>query len=152
MPLIASAGYVGASIVGALVIALPRRVSRLAFVLLALAPAATLIFFHPATFFTAVWSLVFAVLLLLAIWLLPDGWVIPVQLFLGLEIALNAIRDVTTALLITGTDSHIHTDASVMSSVLFFSPVVWASVWAALSALVLLAAAARVVRRGLYSP
>lgn len=152
VPIIASAGYVGASLVGALVIALPRSAARLSLVGLALAPAASLVFFHPATLFTAAWCGVFAGLLLLAVWLLPRGWLVPIQLFLGLEIGLNAIRDVLTALLITGSNSHIHTDADLMSSALFFRPVVWAVIWTALSALVLLAACWRVLRRAVYSP
>lgn len=152
VPVIASAGYVGASIVGAAMIGLPRQAARLALLALTAAPAATLILFHPATLFTAVWSAIFAILLLVAVWFLPDSWLVPIQLFLGLEIGLNAIRDVVTALLITGTNSHIHTDASLMSSALFFSPVVWASVWTALSAFVLLLAVLRVVRRAIYSP
>jgi hypothetical protein len=152
LPLIASAGYVGASLVGAIVIALPARMARVALVALALAPAAALGAFHPATLFTVVSCVVFLALLLLGAWLLPASWVFPVQVFLGLEIGLNAIRDLTTALLITGSDSHIRTDADLMSSALFLRPLIWVWLWAALSAVLLAAALWSVLRRAIYSP
>jgi Peptidase M50B-like len=151
-PVVASAGYVGAAVVGALVIAMPRRASRLSLVGLTLVPAATLVFFHPATLFTAVWCGAFATLLLLGVWFLSPSWLIPIQMFLGLEIGLNAIRDLITALVITGTSSHIRTDADLMSSALFLRPLVWVTVWTALSGAVLIAAVWRVLSRGFYSP
>lgn len=151
VPAIASAGYVGASIIGALVIALPGRLARATFVGLALAPAVTLVFFHPANVFTWVTCAAgLAALLLLAIFL-PRSWAAPLQLFLGLEIGLNALRDVATALLLTGTGAHVQTDADLMSSALFLRPVVWAAIWAGLSVLVLAAAVFRVAAR-FYSP
>ncbi len=151
VPVIASAGYVGASIIGAIVIALPGRVARATFAGLGLAPAATLVFFHPATLFTWVAaSGCLAALLLTAIFL-PRSWTVPVQLFLGLEIGLNALRDVGTALLLTSAGAHVQTDADLMSNALFLRPVIWAALWAGLSVLVLAAAVVRVVGR-FYSP
>jgi hypothetical protein len=152
VPVIASAGYVGAALIGALVIVFPGSVSRGLFLLLALAPVSAIVFFHPVTLFTGVWCGAFAAILLLTGLLLPARWLLPVQIFLGLEIGLNALRDLATALLITGSSAHIQTDADLMSSVLFFPPTVWAALWTALSGLVLVLALARVVRRAIYSP
>jgi hypothetical protein len=151
VPVIASAGYVGASLIGAALIALPGRLARPLFIALALAPASALVFFHPATLFTWVACAAFLAALLLTAIFLPASWAAPVQLFLGLEIGLNALRDVATAVLLTGSGAHVQTDADLVASTLFLRPVVWAGLWAALSLLVLAAAALRVVGR-FYSP
>lgn len=151
VPVIASAGYVGASFIGAAVIALPGRLARGVLFALALAPASALIFFHPATLFTWVASAAFLVALLLTAIFLPPRWAAPVQIFLGLEIGLNALRDVATALLLTGSGAHVQTDADLVASTLFLRPVIWAGLWAGLSVLVLVAAVLRVVGR-FYSP
>jgi hypothetical protein len=139
-------------VIGALVIAWPGRFARGVLVILATAPLAALLFFHPASLFTALWSLGFAAALLLMALLIPPSWLPAVQLFLGLEIGLNAIRDVATALLLTSSDAPVRTDATVMATALFLRPVVWAALWAALSALVLVGAVWKVARRALYSP
>lgn len=152
VPAIASAGYVGASLVGAVLISLPRRVARAALLGLALVPVADLAFFHPADLFTFAACAGFCAVLVLTALFLPGSWVVPVQLFLGVEMALNAARDVLTALLITGSGAHVQTDAGLMSSALFFRPVVWAAAWTALSALVLALAIWIAIRRALYSP
>jgi hypothetical protein len=152
VPVVVSAGYVGTAIIGALTIAWPPRFARLLLFVLGLIPAAAVIFFHPGSLFTLVWCGVWAVALLLLALRLPASWALPVQLFLGLEVGLNAIRDVVTALVLSGNGSHVQTDADIMASSLVLSPLVWAGVWTLLSALVLFAAVWRVIRRALYSP
>jgi hypothetical protein len=52
-----------------------------------------------------------------------------------------------TLLLISGTSSHIYTDALLMSQALFFPPMVWAVLWTIISILLLSAALVTLVRR-----
>jgi hypothetical protein len=147
LPLIASAGYVGASIVGALTILTPARAARAVLAVLALFPAAALMFFHPASLFTSVSSGLFVIALLLAAWKMPARFLAPLQMFLGVEIGLNALRDLLTLIFIEGSSAHIQTDADLMSTSLFGRSLMWAGLWAALSAVIVLLAIARLVSR-----
>lgn len=145
--IVASAGYLGATLAGVGLLLTPLRYARWAIGALAAVPLAALLMFHPADGFTALWCLAFAVSLGAAAWRLPLRWLGFLQIFLGVEAGLNAFRDLMTLLLISGTNSHIYTDAELMSRSLFFPAMVWAVVWTTLSVVLLLAALAILVRR-----
>jgi hypothetical protein len=148
--LIAPAGYLGATALGAALLLTPLRFARWALAALALIPLADVALFHPDPF-TAVWAIVFLAALGAAAWKLPGRWAAFLQMVIGLEAGLNAIRDLLTLLLLSGTSSHIYTDAVAESRALFFPAFVWAGLWAALSAAILLGTLALVLRRDLRS-
>jgi hypothetical protein len=115
----------------------------------ALVPVAVLAVFHPADTFTAVWSVIFALSLAVAAWRLPGRLRGFLQVFLGLEAGLNAFRDLMTLVFISGSSSHIHTDAEAMSNALFGPPLFWAITWTILSLIILVSAGLIVFRRDL---
>jgi hypothetical protein len=145
--IIAPAGYLGATLAGVGLLLTPLRYARWAMGALAAVPLAALLFFHPADAFTTLWCVGFALCLGAAAWKLPSRWLPFLQIFLGVEAGLNAFRDLMTLLLISGTDSHIYTDAQLMSRTLFFPATVWAVIWAIISMLLLLLALAGLVGR-----
>jgi hypothetical protein len=147
--LIAPAGYLGATVAGAIMLLTPLRYSRWVLGGFALVPLAVLAAFHPANAFTAVWSVIFALGLGIAAWKLPFRLRGFLQVFLGLEAGLNAFRDLLTLIFISGTDSHIHTDAEAMSNAVFGPPLFWAVTWTALSLVILVSAGVLVFRRDL---
>jgi hypothetical protein len=137
--LIASAGYVGAAATGAVALAVPLRFSRWVIAVLAAVPALALIFFHPASAFTAIWCVLFVAGLGLAAWKLSGRLLALLQVFLGVELALNSLRDLLTLLLISSSGSHMQTDATNMSHALFGPSIMWSLLWAAVSVLLLAA-------------
>jgi hypothetical protein len=145
--LIAPAGYLGAALAGVGLLVTPLRYARWAIGALAAVPLAALLLFHPADAFTTFWCAGFALVLAAAAWKLPSRWLPFLQIFLGVEAGLNAFRDLMTLLLISGTDSHIYTDAQLMSRTLFLPATVWAVTWAIASILLLLTALATLVAR-----
>jgi hypothetical protein len=148
-PLIASAGYLGAAATGAAVLAIPLRWARGVIAALAVLPLAVLTLFHPASTFTAVWCLVFAILLGVAAWRLPARWLALLQIFLGAAIGLNALRDVSTLVLISGSGGHMQTDATNMGHSLFGPPILWSVVWSVSAVLLIAAALVHVARSDL---
>lgn len=148
---IAPAGYLGATLAGVALLLTPLRYARWALGLLAAVPLATLLLFHPASWFTAVWCLVFLAALGAAAWKLPLRWAAFLQIFMGVQAGLNAFRDLMTLFFISSTDSHIQTDATNMSNALFLPPIFWAVLWTVLSVLLLAGALVKIVRRDLPS-
>jgi hypothetical protein len=146
-PLIASAGYLGATLAGVAVVLAPLRFARWALAALAAVPLAALVAFHPASMFTAGWSVVFAAALALAAWKAPARLASFLQIFLGVAMGLNAARDLLTLIFISGHDSHIYSDAKLMSNLLFLPPLFWAGFWGVLSLVLLVTALLKVVRR-----
>jgi hypothetical protein len=149
-PLIASAGYVGAAATGAAALVTPLRYARGVIGTLAAVPLLALIFFHPASAFTAIWCVVFVAALGVAAWKLSTRLLAFLQIFLATEIVLNALRDLSTLIFISSADSHMQTDATNMSHSLFGPSILWSVVWTALSVLVLAAALYRVGRSDLH--
>lgn len=147
MALIAPAGYLGATLVGAAVLLAPIRYARWVLGTLALVPLAVLLLFHPATIFTAVWAAFFLVVLAIAAWKLPLRWAAFVQIIIGVEAALNATRDLLTLALISSSGSHIQTDALAESRTLFLPSMVWAVLWTVTSLIVLTVVLALIVQR-----
>jgi Peptidase M50B-like len=147
--LIAPAGYLGATVAGAIMLLTPLRYSRWVLGGFALVPVAALAAFHPADTFTAVWCAIFALGLAAAAWKLPSRFRAFLQIFLGLEAGLNAFRDLLTLVFISGSGAHIHTDAEAMSRALFLPPPFWAISWTALSVVILAASVRLVFRRDL---
>jgi hypothetical protein len=147
MALIAPAGYLGATLAGVALLLTPLRYARQALAVLAAIPLAALVFFHPASLFTAVWCVIFAAALGLAAWKLRPRMAAFLQIFLGVAAGLNAFRDLITLIFISGTSSHIHTDADNMSRALFLPPLFWAYLWAVLSVALLLMACIALFRR-----
>lgn len=139
-PLIASAGYVGAAVTGAAALIVPLRYSRWVVGALAAFPALALLLFHPASLFTAIWCILFLAGLGVAAWKLGGRLLAFLQVFLATEIALNALRDLSTLVFISGSDSHMQTDATNMASALFGPSILWSVLWTVLSVVVLAAA------------
>lgn len=143
-PLISSAGYVGAAITGALALTVPLRFARGVIVALAAVPVLALAAFHPATAFTAIWCVLFALGLGAAAWKLNRRLLAFLQVFLATEIALNALRDLATLVLLSAPGSQMQSDATNMSQALFGPSIMWSVLWTILSVLVLAAAVVRV--------
>ena len=155
MALIAPAGYLGATLAGVGLLLFPLRWARWAIGALAAVPLATLLLFHPADTFTALWCLGFMAVLGAAAWKVPARWLAFLQIFLGVEAGLNAFRDLMTLVFISGSDAHIQTDAESMSRALFLPATFWAVSWTVLSVLLLAWALVVLVRRdvsGLRAP
>lgn len=146
-PIVASAGYVGASLAGAALLLAPLRQARRVLAVLTAVPLAALAFFHPADPFTAIWCAVFAAALAAAAWKLPERLAAFLQIFLGVEVGLNAFRDLMVLLFLSSADSHMQTDATNMSHSLFLPPTFWAILWTVLSVVLLVGALYKVVRR-----
>jgi hypothetical protein len=147
MALIAPAGYLGATLAGVGLLLFPLRWARWAIGALAAVPLATLLLFHPADSFTAIWSLGFAAVLGAAAWKVPARWLAFLQIFLGVEAGLNAFRDLLTLIFISGSNAHIQTDAENMSRALFLPATFWAVAWTAISVLLLVWALVVLVQR-----
>lgn len=147
--LVAPAGYLGATLAGVGLVLTPLRYARWVIGALAGVPLATLLVFHPATLFTALWCLGYAAALGAAAWKLRARYLAFLQLFLGVEAGLNAFRDLMTLLLVSGTDAHIHTDAELMSRALFLPPMFWAVTWTVISVALVAMAMLVFVRRDL---
>jgi len=145
--IVAPAGYLGATLAGVGLLTVPLRYARWAIGALAAVPLATLLLFHPADSFTTVWCVAFGLALGAAAWKIPSRFLGLLQILLGVEVGLNAFRDIMTLLFISGTNSHIYTDAVLMSRALFFPATVWAVMWAIVSVLLLLFALAMLVSR-----
>jgi hypothetical protein len=143
-PLIASAGYVGAAVTGAAALAAPLRYARWVIGALAAAPLLGLLVFHPASAFTAVWCVLFMAALAGAAWKLSGRLLAFLQVFLGTELALNSLRDLTTLIFLSGPGSDMQTDATNMAHALFGPSILWSVVWTLLSVLVLAATLYRV--------
>lgn len=147
--IIAPAGYLGATLAGVALLLTPLRHARIALGVLAAVPLAALLLFHPSSFFTAAWALIFAAGLIAAAWKLSPRLAGFLQIFLGVEAGLNAFRDLMTLLLISSTGSHIQTDADNMSRALFLPSMVWAVLWAVISVALLAGTMLYVMRRDL---
>ena len=147
MALIAPAGYLGATLAGVGLLLFPLRWARWVIGALAVVPIATLLLFHPADSFTALWCLGFAAALGVSAWKIPTRWLSFFQIFLGVEAGLNAFRDLMTLIFISGSSAHIQTDAENMSRTLFLPAMVWAVTWTVISVLLLAWALVVLVRR-----
>lgn len=147
MALIAPAGYLGATLAGVALLLTPLRWARWAIGTLAAVPLATLVLFHPADTFTALWCVGFLAVLGAAAWKVPVRWLAFLQIFLGVEAGLNAFRDLMTLVFISGSNAHIQTDAENMSRTLFLPATFWAVSWTIISMLLLISALVVLVRR-----
>ncbi|MBV9282893.1 MAG: M50 family metallopeptidase [Chloroflexi bacterium] len=144
---IAPAGYLGSTLAGVALLMTPLRRARWALGALAAIPVLALLLFHPATLFTVLWCLGFAACLGLGAWKLPFRLAAFLQILLGVEAGLNAFRDLTDLIFISGSGAHIQTDADNMSRALFLPPTFWAVLWTVLSTMLLVGACYRLVRR-----
>lgn len=147
LPVIASAGYLGATAAGMALLLTPLCYARLVLGVLALVPLAALLAFHPGTLFTALWCLLFAGALGAAAWRLSLRLAAFLQIFLGVEAGLNAFRDLMTLLLISNGPVHIRTDAQTMSNALFLPPIFWAVTWTLISGALISTTLLLVLRR-----
>jgi len=148
IPIYASAGYLGATLAGCALLLAPLRHARTVLGVLAAVPVVALAFFHPADPFTAIWCAIFAAALAAAAWKLPPRLAAFLQIFLGVEAGLNAFRDLLT-LLFVSRDSHMYTDALLMSNHVFLPPMFWAVVWTVMSVVLLVGTLVVLVRRDL---
>jgi len=145
--LIAPAGYLGSTVVGVVLLVTRMHTARWVIAALASFPLAVLLLFHPATLFTTIWVVLFAVTLVGAAWRLPARAVGFLQIFLGAACSLNAFRDLMTLFFISTSRSGIHTDAAAMSDVIPLPATVWAVIWTLLSLMMLVGALTVVIRR-----
>jgi hypothetical protein len=145
--IIAPAGYLGATVVGATLIATPTRFARWAIGVAALFPALALLLFQPATLFTAVWCVVFLAGLGAAAWKLGQRQLEFLQIFLGMACGLNAFRDLLTLYVINASGAHIQNDAASMSQVIPLPATAWAVVWVVISLAALGVALYSVIKR-----
>lgn len=145
--LIAPAGYLGATLAGVAVLLTPLRFARWVIGAMAAVPLAALLFFHPDSWFTALWCIAFCLSLGLAAWKIPPRFLAFLQIFLGVEAGLNAFRDLSTLVLISESGAHIQNDAQSMSKALFLPPLLWAISWTVISVALLLLALIGLVRR-----
>jgi hypothetical protein len=137
MSLIAPSGYLGATLAGVGLLLFPLRRARWAIGALAAVPLGTLLLFHPADSFTAIWCLGFAAALGAAAWKVPARWLGFLQIFLGVEAGLNAFRDLLTLIFISDSNAHIQTDAENMSRTLYLPATFWAVAWTIISVVLL---------------
>jgi hypothetical protein len=144
---IAPAGYLGASISGAVLLLTRVRFARFALASLAAVPAVDLIFFHPADLFTALWCGAFVIVLAAAAWKLKSRLLAFLQMFLGVEVGLNAFRDLTTLIFLSGAHHDMGTDADHMSQALFLPSIFWAVLWTVLSVALLSSAVFILLKR-----
>lgn len=149
---IAPAGYLGATLAGVGLLLTPLRYARVALAGLTLVPLAALFLFQPASLFTGVWCIVFALGLGLAAWQLSPRIAAFLQIFLGVEAGLNAFRDLMTLLFLSSSAPHLKTDATNMSNALFLPPTFWAVSWTVMSLALLAVALLVLIRRDLRLP
>jgi hypothetical protein len=138
---IVSAGYLGATLYGALLIALARdRVAGRA-LLLATGIAVGLLvlgFVRPwASPFGFFWGAGLAAALVVAGLRLPAPAAEWTAVFLGVQCALNALFDLRTLLALSTGQGSAVTDAVLMSRIIPLPAVVWAAFWIALAGVLL---------------
>jgi hypothetical protein len=149
--LFSPAGYLGASAVGAALLATPPRYARWALGTLAIIPALALILFHPASIFTAFWCVFYITGLGAAVWKLRGRALEFLQVLLGVACSLNAFRDLMTLFFISSSNAHIQTDAANMSRLIPLPATVWAVLWTIVSLVILIGAVYTVIRRDLHA-
>jgi Peptidase M50B-like len=123
------------------------RFARWALGVLAAIPILDIVFFHAGDLYTGVWAAAFAAVLGLAAWKLKSRWLAFLQIFLGVEVGLNAFRDLMTLIFISGQGLGMGTDADQMSHALFFPSIFWSVLWSIISILMLSTGIYVVVRR-----
>lgn len=140
-PLIASAGYIGATAYGAWLLALGRTPGRARFALLvsaAISGGATVLFVHPwHNLFGFFWGVVITVGLIVARKRLNPAGAELLAMFLGVQCALNALLDLRTLIDISTRYANEPTDAALMAQLTHIPAVVWAFAWGLLALVIL---------------
>lgn len=132
--LIVPAGYLGAALLGALMLYLLNHSNAGRRSLYALAIGAlllTLLFVR--NLFGIVTGLGLASLLFAAGGLLPPLAAFFLAAFLAVQVCLNSVLDLVGLTMTTGLFDASHNDAALMARMTFVPPIVWAALWAALS-------------------
>lgn len=140
-PLIVMAGYLGATVFGAALLALGRRPSaaRQALTVSALLVLLlTLVFVHLLhNAFGFFWGLAIAVALFMASRRLSARGTELTAMFLGVQCVVNALFDLRTLVGLSAGFGGPPTDAVLMSRIIPLPPVVWALLWCGLALAVL---------------
>lgn len=132
--LISSAGYIGASLVGALVIALARtpKAARTALIVLSVVMAYTLIVWVRRDIFGMATALVWIVALLGIAFYLGDEKKLFAAQFLGVQQCLNSIQSLFFLVQISGFGVK-QSDAGNMERLTHIPAIVWSVLWCAVS-------------------
>lgn len=134
LPLIIPAGYLGAALLGALMLYLLKHSAagrRSLYALGAGVLILTLLFVR--NLFGLVTGLGLAGVLFAAGALLPPLGAFFLAAFLAVQVCLNAVLDLVGLTMMTGFFDASHNDAVSMARLTFIPPIVWAALWAALS-------------------
>ena len=136
-PLIAAAGYLGATAFGAWLLALGRTPGRGRTALLIsaiISGGATVLFVHPwVNLFGFFWGCVITVGLVVARKRLAPAAMELLAMFLGVQCAINALLDLRTLIELSTGYPQEPTDAVLMASLTHIPSPVWAFGWAALA-------------------
>jgi hypothetical protein len=140
-PLIATAGYLGATAFGAWLLALGRTPGHARFALLAaasIAGGATVLFVRPwDNLFGFCWGIVIAVGLAIARKRLAPAAAELLAMFLGVQCALNALLDLRTLIELSTRYGGEPTDAALMAQLTHVPSVAWAFSWSILALVIL---------------
>jgi hypothetical protein len=135
--LVASAGYVGSAITGALFLWLlphPMLLRVVLAVQFAWLVALAFLWDHDPSAW--IYLIAFGAVLYLLAWKLPHGWFAIATGFLSLQLALAVVGDLRT-LLVINLGGTMHNDAQVAAQVTHLPPLLWALVWSAIAAVLL---------------
>jgi hypothetical protein len=140
-PLIATAGYLGATAFGAWLLALGRTPGHARFALLvaaAISGGATILFVRPwDNLFGFFWGVVITIGLIVARKRLTPASAELLTMFLGVQCALNALLDLRTLIDLSANYAGEPTDAALMAQLTNIPAVGWAFVWSALALVIL---------------
>lgn len=138
--LVASAGYVGSAVTGALFLwLLPHPALLRGALAVQLAWLVVLAFFWDHDINAWIYLFVFGGVLYLLAWRLPHAWFAIAAGFLSLQLALAVVGDLRT-LLVINLGGTVHNDAQLAGQVSHLPPLLWALLWSAIAALLLFVA------------
>lgn len=142
LPLIASAGYVGTTAIGAAMLAATRKEqdARITSRVLAAGLGLSMLAWVRGDLVGIVMGVFWVVLLFVAGWKAKGKWLVPVIQFLAIQLALSSVQSVYVLFRISVYGQH-HSDATIMQQATGIPAAFWAFGWVIASlALVFLAA------------
>lgn len=130
LPLVASAGYLGAAAIGAAIVYALRseKTSRWALGVVGWSLAASMVLFVRGDLVGVISGLFWAVALIAASRTLHGSWLLFVTGLVGVQQGLNALRSLGELLEITAA-TETHSDALLMQQMTLVPAVVWAGLW-----------------------
>ncbi|RYG23629.1 hypothetical protein EON82_13450 [bacterium] len=130
LPLVASAGYLGAAAAGAAVVYAMRteQGARRALGITGFALAASLILFVRGDIVGVASGVLWAAVLIAAAKVLRGSWLLFAAGLIGLQQGINSLRSLSELLQITAV-SESHSDARLMQQITYVPAMVWAALW-----------------------